>query len=299
VYLSIQARSSGPLHREGGRRCWGDLYRRDPNTDRRWLPLAGGVAGKKRREVLMALGPDLVLRGTDGALTLERAGGSLPIAPAECKPLVLARSHEHRSLLLACATGDPAELRLWRDGSARALAIKVANPPAEGNYSSELERMMHDLRDARGDARRASIPTPDGRQVVDLADGRILGDRLPRELDDYSGLAVHGRRMLLQSRFSGLAVVDEATGAWTRLKGKPPELSVDLHRGRLYAFTPRSSGDERAGILVDIEAAAVLGTFTAPVLTISETGWLLSPVPPAGRGEAKTGPLRWVRPTPP
>jgi hypothetical protein len=286
--------TSGPFHRIGGRRCWPDA----PNVghgrlDRRWLPLAGGAPGKKRPEVLMALGPDLVLTGAGGALALEAGGTITPIAPAECKPTPLARSHEDRSLLFACATTDPAELRLWREGAARTLPVKVSNPPAEGEWLPDLERAMYDMLE-RPAKRIAQIELPDEkRAIVDLVDGRT------HPIDEHSPIASHGRRVLLYDEDSAPVIFDGGTGTAHELPEKGPGRHTEVQRGRLFAVGPRSHGDQPPGMLIDIEAAAVLGRFAGPALTVSTTGWVLSAETPRPSGGARLGPLRWVRPAAP
>jgi hypothetical protein len=295
--VGISSHSSGPDHTEGGRRCRGD--RTDggrlqlSGTDRRWAPLTGGEAAS-RRDVLTSLGADLITRAADGALAIEHAGAAVELAPASCGGLVVARSEADGSVLVACkGSGDPAELRLWHGGAVRTLAVKIANPTPDEGIMSDLERTEHEGRDEAG-GRRAAIATPDGRMVLDLVTGRM------QPAVEQEAVAAHDDILLLHRREGPFSIYDRATGAVVELPGVPPDMMDEAQQGRLFAAGPRADDPApRPGMLVDLAAAVVLGTFTGPALAVSTTGWVLSPAPAAGAASRSDGPLRWVRPTPP
>ncbi|HUS62996.1 MAG TPA: hypothetical protein VMZ28_00585 [Kofleriaceae bacterium] len=297
--IGISSHSSGPTHTEGGRRCRGD--RTDggrlqlSGTDRRWAPLTGGAA-VERPDVLAAAGADLLLRAADGALSLERAGTAVALAPATCGAVVVAHS-DAGEVLFACESGgDPAELRLWRAGAVQTLTARIQNPVPEQGYLSDLRRIEHEQQDETASAAR--IDTPDGRMVVELASGRVR----PERDDGSEGLATHGSKVLVRRQDGTLAIRDRVTDADVGLSGALPAKLTSAQNGRLFAAGREVEKlGEPAGVLFDLEAGAVLGTFPGPALGVSATGWVLSPTPPAPGTEESDwlGPLRWVRPTPP
>ena len=221
---------------------------------------------------------------------------SVPLAPAACSGVVVAHS-ETGEVLFACESGgDPAELRLWRGGAVQTLAVKIQNPVPAENVWSDLRRIEHEQQDETAAAARDD--TPDGRVVVDLASGRVR----PERNDGGEGLAVHGGKVLLRRQDGTLAIRDRATDADVGLRGELPEKLTSAQNGRLFAAGREAEKlGEPAGVLFDLEAGAVLGTFPGPALGVSATGWVLSPTPAAAGADQSdwVGPLRWVRPTPP
>lgn len=281
---------SGPAHTVGGRRCRSDYPVPPHVNERHYAPLAGGVA-TPRADVVTTLGPDLIVRAKDGALAIEHAGTSKPLTPASCKGRVIARSAAHRSILVGCeGSGDPAELQLWQQGVLRTLDVKMTNATEDG-FASPLARAEHELGTS---SRFVRIPVGTSQVLIDLETAKT------RELGEQYVAATHDTKVLLHRREGAFTIHDLATGASYQLPGTPPDMMIEAQRGRLFAAGPRSEGTEM-GMLVDLDAWTVLGTFRGPALAVSTTGWVLQPSPlpspSVGQSASTWGPLRWVRPT--
>ncbi len=294
---TINRHSSGPLHTVGGRRCradWTHGGRLDlSGTQRRWAPLGGGPA-RTRKDVLAAVGADLIVRRADGALALEQAGGTAELAPAACHGVVLDRAHQQGSVLYACVNGlDSAPVHLWRGGSSHALGLAAAVGDNGADVLTDLERRELELRDRDG-GRLSGVQTADGWVGIDME-----GRHAPAT--SVSGTIIHEGHVL-QSDGDKLAVVDLTTGARAVLPVEERGFA-DLHqRGRLIALGWSAEGDAgMGGVLIDLHAGALLGRFTGPVHALSDGGWILTgtEAAPGKRGVTYTAPLHWVRPTAP
>lgn len=281
---------SGPAHTVGGRRCRSDYPLPPHVNERHYAPLAGGVA-TPRADVVATFGADLIVRAKDGALAIEQAGTLAPITAASCKGRVIARSAALRSILVGCeGAGDSAELQLWKQGVLRTLDVKMTNTTEDG-FASPLARAEHELGSS---SRFVRIPSGTAQVLIDLETGKRL------ELGERYVVATHDTKVLLHRREGAFTIHDLATGTSYQLPGTPPDMMIEAQRGRLFAAGPRGAGTE-PGMLVDLDAWTVLGTFPGPALAVSTTGWVLQPSPlpsfSAGLSESSWGPLRWVRPT--
>lgn len=225
-----------------------------------------------------------VRRLADGALVLESAGETIPVAPAAAKAVVLASDDETATLLWASAASDEATpvFALGPSGAREiGVHVQVRKP-----YSGSRHRP----------ARIMPIGGWDDRLAFDCSRGVAvpMHGRL---------VTSHGPHVLVV-RNEGAVVMDVDAGTATPLPGTARIGYGPVWRAGALAAV--------GGFVIDLPHAKVVGTYPypyansplAPECALRDDGWLLRSAGRSGfvTGEygytAPRGPFRWEPPDP-
>jgi hypothetical protein len=233
------------------------------------LPLNGGPA-LHEPDLVFPVGDALLLRDETGALLLERAGKKRMLEPAACKARVVHADAARDLFVLGCAqkkkTGR-VSLELASSVGRKALDIELASVESD--------------REPDGSPRLVALYPGTDTVLLD-AEKREL---LPLQPGD-SVLTVRAALALVR-RGNALLIYDADTHAEHALPGtldRYPQVLLSAP----YAFV--------SPLLVNLDAAAVVGQSKRHALALSNTGQLLlSDADPDVSGLTH-GPLRWQTP---
>jgi hypothetical protein len=233
------------------------------------LPLNGGPA-LHEPDLVFPVGDALLLRDESGALFLERAGKKRILAPAACKARVVHADVARDLFVLGCAQAKKTgrvSLELVGVAGRKALGIELASVESD--------------REPDGSPRLVALYPGTDTVLLDAEKGELL----PLQPGD-SVLTVRAALALVR-RGGALLIYDADTRTEHALPGtldRYPQVLLSAP----YAFV--------SPLLVNLDAAAVVGQSKRHALALSNTGQLLlSDADPDASGLTH-GPLHWQTP---